>query len=259
MCLEIPKRSQRVTMKITTVKTPKIYPYDDLYSILESSLPKLNERSIVVITSKIVSLCEGAVVELEKVSKDELIKQEADAYVFVEKYGIYLTKKWGILIPSAGIDESNVEGYFVLYPRDFLLSVNTLGDWLRNFYHLEHCGIIISDSHTTPLRRGTMGLGLCWNGFFPLYNYVGKPDCFGRALKMTYSNLLDGLSAAAVLCMGEGDEQTPIAIIEEAPKITFHSSPTTLQDMSTLAIAEDEDLYGPLLQSMAWETPAPTS
>ncbi|WP_100934391.1 putative folate metabolism gamma-glutamate ligase [Candidatus Chlamydia corallus] len=241
-------------MKITPVKTPKIYPHDSLYSILESSLPKLKERSIVVITSKIISLCEGAVVETEKMSKDELVKQEADAHLFVEKYGIYLTKKSGILIPSAGIDESNVDGYFVLYPKNLLVSVNTLGDWLRNFYQLEHCGVIISDSHTTPLRRGTLGLGLCWNGFFPLYNYIGQPDCFGRPLRMTYSNLLDGLSAAAVLCMGEGDEQTPVAIIEEAPKVTFHSSPTTLENMNDLAIAEDEDLYGPLLQSVAWKT-----
>ncbi|SPN73875.1 F420-0--gamma-glutamyl ligase,putative folate metabolism gamma-glutamate ligase,F420-0:Gamma-glutamyl ligase [Chlamydia serpentis] len=241
-------------MKISVVKTPTIYPFDNLYYILKSSLPPLKEGSILVITSKIVSLCEGAVVDINSISKDQLIKQEADAHLFIEKYGIYLTKKWGLLIPSAGIDESNVEGYFVLYPRDLLTSVNAIGDWLRSFYQLESCGVIISDSHTTPLRRGTMGLGLCWNGFSPLYNYIGKPDCFGHPLRMTYSNLLDGLSAAAVLCMGEGAEHTPLAIIEDAPKVVFHSSPTTLEDMNLLGIAQDEDLYGPLLQSMEWKT-----
>ncbi|ANH78563.1 putative folate metabolism gamma-glutamate ligase [Candidatus Chlamydia sanziniae] len=244
-------------MKITSVKTPTIHIGDNLYAILKASLPNtLAEGSILVVTSKIVALCEEAVVPIESISKDELVKQESDAYILVEKHGIYLTKKWGILIPSAGIDESNVEGYYVLYPRDLLTSVNTLGCWLKDFYNLKCCGVIISDSHTKPLRQGTQGIGLCWYGFYPSYSYIGKLDCFGRPMQVTRSNLLDGLAAAAVVCMGEGDEHTPLAIIESVPRVTFHSLPTSWEDIRALAIAEDEDLYSPLLLSIAWQTHA---
>ncbi|EPP28623.1 Gamma-glutamyl ligase family protein, partial [Chlamydia psittaci 84-8471/1] len=88
----------------------------------------------------------------------------------------------------------------------------------------------------------------------PLYSYIGKPDCFGRPLRMTQINLLDALAVSAVLCMGEGNEHTPIALIEDAPKITFHSLPTLQSDLSALDINEKEDLYGPLLRSVAWES-----
>ncbi|WP_348663451.1 putative folate metabolism gamma-glutamate ligase [Chlamydia vaughanii] len=241
-------------MKISPIVTRTIHVLDNLYEILEESLPLLAENSIIALSSKVLSLCEGAVVDTKTTTKETLIKQESDAYVYSELHDLYLTKKQGILIPSAGIDESNAQDYYVLYPRDLLASTNALGAWLKSFYHLNNLGVIIVDSHTTPMRRGVLGLGLCWYGFSPLYSYVGKPDCFGRPLQMTHINLLDALSVSAVLCMGEGDEHTPIAVIENAPKITFHSSPTLQSDLSSLGIDEAEDLYGPILNSVVWES-----
>ena len=240
-------------MKITPIVTRTIFAHDDLYALLQESLPKLEEQSIVVVSSKIVSLCEGAIVDSNVITKDALVKQEADAYVY-SMPGLYLTKKQGVLIPSAGIDESNASGAYILYPRDLLASTNTLGEWLKKTYSVENLGVIIVDSHTTPMRRGVLGLGLCWYGFFPLYSYLGNRDCFGRPLQMTSINLVDSLAASAVLCMGEGDEHTPLAIIEHAPKISFHSSPTLQEDIASLGINETEDIYGPILCSLAWQS-----
>ncbi|BAE80788.1 oxidoreductase [Chlamydia felis Fe/C-56] len=241
-------------MKVSPIVTRRVHVCDNLYEILEEALPPLAENSIIALSSKVLSLCEGAVVDVRTVTKEELIKQESDAYIYSELHDLYLTKKQGVLIPSAGIDESNADGHYVLYPRDLLASTNALGAWLKDVYHLKNLGVIIVDSHTTPMRRGVLGLGLCWYGFSPLYSYVGKPDCFGRPLRMTQINLLDALSVSAVLCMGEGGEHTPLALIEEAPKITFHSSPTLQSDLSLLGIDEAEDLYGPILSSIAWES-----
>ncbi|EPP34793.1 Gamma-glutamyl ligase family protein [Chlamydia ibidis] len=241
-------------MQILPVSTPKIRPYDDLSSILVNALPRLEEKSIVVITSKIISLCEGAIADPHTITKDDLVKREAEAFIYCERYAMYLTKKHGVLLPSAGIDESNAEGYYVLYPRDILKSVNTLGMWLKEHYGVHDLGVIISDSHTTPMRRGVLGLGLCWHGFHPLYSYVGKPDCFGRPLQMTHINLLDALATSAVLCMGEGNEQTPLAIIQNAPKVTFHNQMTSQEDYLALCIGGEEDLYGPILHATTWET-----
>ena len=117
---------------------------------------------------------------------------------------------------------------------------------------MKELGVIITDSHTTPMRRGVLGIGLCWYGFSPLHNYVGSPDCFGRPLQMTQSNLVDALAVAAVVCMGEGNEQTPLAVIEQAPKVVYHQHPTFQEEYFSLRIDETEDLYGPLLQAVLW-------
>lgn len=238
-------------MKITPIKTRRVVAQDSLQEILQEALPTLQERSIVAISSKIVSLCEGSVADAQ-VSKAELIKKEAEAYLFCEKSGIYLTKKEGILIPSAGIDESNTDQAFVLYPKNLLRSCNQIGEWLKKVFRVKELGVIITDSHTTPMRRGVLGIGLCWYGFSPLHNYVGSPDCFGRPLQMTQSNLVDALAVAAVVCMGEGNEQTPLAVIEHAPKVVYHQHTTSQEEYFSLRIDETEDLYGPLLQAVLW-------
>ena len=109
-------------------------------------------------------------------------------------------------------------------------------------------GVLITDSRTTPLRRGVIGAGLGWCGFKPLYNYIGKPDCFKVPLAVTQVNLIDSLSASAVLCMGEGDEQTPFALIRNAPKVEFEPSPPQREDVEFFYVKAEEDLYGPLFK-----------
>ena len=65
-------------MKIFSIKTHKIRPYkQNLFEILDRYLKSVKERSIVVITSKIISICEGRVVKLEKADKEELIKKRS--------------------------------------------------------------------------------------------------------------------------------------------------------------------------------------
>jgi F420-0:gamma-glutamyl ligase len=67
-------------------------------------------------------------------------------------------------------------------------------------------------------------------------------------MRMTEINLVDGLAAAAVLAMGESNEQTPFAIIEEAPKVAFVPRYPTPSERQHFSISPEEDLYGPLLK-----------
>jgi putative folate metabolism gamma-glutamate ligase len=245
-------------MHIKTYKTHRIIAKENLAHIIDAYIPKLNERSIFVVTSKIVSLSEGSVVDKTKVSsKEALIRETADAYLDykneqVLSHSIQLTIKNNILIPSAGIDESNGNGVYILYPENVQHSATYIWEHLRKRDHLNELGVLITDSHTTPLRRGVTGIGLGWCGFKPLYNYIGKPDCFGSPLRFTMTNNLDALAAAAVFCMGEGNEQTPFAVVEEAPKIEFQSSAPTDADIEQITISIDEDLYAPLLKNIHW-------
>lgn len=244
-------------MNIKTHKTHAILPNESLLAIIDSYLPPLGENTIVVITSKIISLCEGSVVDKSTgISKTTLIRESADAYLKREDHQspheVELTIKNNILIPSAGIDESNGNGFYILYPSNIQKSAKSLWDHLRKRDRVSHLGIIVSDSHSTPLRRGVVGIGLGWCGFSPLYSYIGKPDCFKTPLKMTKVNVLDSLTAAAVFCMGEGNEQTPLATITNAPKVEFLDRSPSKEETEEFCMTMENDLYAPLLKNDRW-------
>ena len=240
-------------MKITPIKTHCILPLEPLEPILDQYISKLPNNSILAITSKIISVSQNRLVP--KGDKKTLIYQEADLVLKTKHnpYDLYLTLKNNILIPSAGIDESNSQDSYILYPNNIQEVAARLWSYLRQKQAIKNLGIIITDSHTTPLRWGVTGITLGWCGFEPLYSYVGKPDIYNHPLKVTQINLLDALASAAVLVMGEGNEQTPLALIQDAPKITFQDTPPTPEQEKSITISFEEDLYGPLLQGGEWE------
>ena len=242
-------------MKITPIKTHPITVKDnELREILARYISSLKEGSVLAITSKIVSICEGRVVEIGRVNKDELIKQEAEYYLPPgEKYHFYLTIKHNLLIPSSGIDESNGNGYYILWPKDPQKTVNDVRNYLAKKFKLKRVGVIITDSKTSPLRWGVTGVTITHSGFAPLNDYIGTKDIFGRELKFTKTNIMDALGGAAVLVMGEGKEQTPLAIIEDVPLVNFQQRNPTAKELREVNItALEDDLYKELLCSVKW-------
>jgi putative folate metabolism gamma-glutamate ligase len=244
-------------MQVNAYKTHKITPRESLFAILDQYLPNIPYQSIVVITSKIVSLCQNRVI-LKKAVKNklDLIHKEADLYLegdYIEKYGVCLTIKDHILIPTAGIDESNGNGYYILYPTNLQRTAVEIWQHLQKRTAIQEIGVLITDSHTTPLRRGVTGIALAWCGFKPLFSYIGKPDIFGAPLRVTFVNVLDSLAASAVFMMGEGEEQTPLALISQAPKITFQHTVPTEEEIQSVTITPSEDLYAPLLTGVKWK------
>lgn len=233
-------------LKIEPVRTALFHLNQNLSRFILDSIPseRIQEGSLLAVTSKIVSLAEGRVVPREAFSKEELVRREADQFLGEIGYGCFLTIKEGMLIPSSGIDESNSEsGGYILYPQDPFASTERLYHELRAAWKISKLGIILTDSHTTPLRRGVTGISLAWAGFRPLKNMIGSKDLFGRELQMTQMNLADGISAAAVMLMGEGAECCPLAIIDGAA-VEF-SDQVHRKD---LHIPLQEDLYFPILK-----------
>lgn len=249
-------------MLIRPIKTrPFLPPKDDLFGLIKKAFSspqarrELSEDSVLVVTSKIVSISQGRCIPLNAVKdKDELIKKEADLYLpreKVPKEWVMLTMKHNIMIPTAGIDESNANGYYILWPEKPFETARKIYDFIKKKFGLKKFGVIISDSHTVPLRCGTMGIALAYWGFWPLKDYRGKPDIFGRKLKITQLNIADALAIAAVLVMGEGKEQTPLAVIEDLDFIKFGDF--NFLKKNPLAISRKLDIYGPLLDAMEWE------
>ena len=240
-------------MQIKPFKTHLITQGECFQSILDTYVPKMSEGSILAVTSKVISLCEGRVIPKgDNTSKFDLIKQECDAHLN-SIHDIVLTITHGILIPSAGIDESNVNDAYILYPKDIQGSAKLIWHHICERDDIRNFGVVITDSHTTPLRRGVTGICLGWCGFKPLYSYVGKPDIYGIPLQVTQTNILDALASAAVFVVGEGNEQTPLALITEAPKIEFLDRSPSEEELNSVKIPASEDLYGPLIQAAKWK------
>lgn len=204
----------------------------------------IEESMILAVTSKIVSLAEMRLVEKASTTKELLIDQEADHNLGEVAYGCFLTIKQGLFIPSAGIDESNSEkDQYILYPEDPFLSAKQLWQGLRERWKLKNLGILLTDSHTTPLRRGVTGISLAHWGFVGLKDIIGAPDLFGRKMKMTTVNMADALATAATLLMGEANECRPLALVK-CDGVEF----TEDTDSNELKMPLREDLYFPFFE-----------
>ena len=237
-------------MQVNAIHTEKVVGKQCLCEFLDKHLENLEENSILAITSKIVSICENRVFSKSLISKEDLIKQEADVIIngLDNPYGICLTIKNNILIPSAGVDESNSNECYIAYPTNVFKSAEEVWLFFTKKYNISNFGVLITDSHTTPLRRGVTGIALGWCGFEPIYSYIGKKDIFGKTIKVTNVNIPDALAAATVFEMGEGNEQTPIAIIQNAKRVTFCQTSNIQEEYQKLSIPIQEDIYYPLLK-----------
>lgn len=243
-------------MKVRTIKTHKITGQDnDIFKVLDKHIPSLKEESVLAITSKIIAICQGRIVRIDEADKKQLIVQESEYYLPWEenKYNYTLTIANKLLIPAAGIDESNGNGYFVLWPDNLQQEANRIRKYLQTKFSIEKIGVIITDSKTTPLRRGVTGVAIAHSGFAPLNNYIGKKDIFGRELHITKVNVMDGLAAVVVLLMGEGKEQTPLAVIEDLNFVKFQNRNPKRSELEELKIEIEDDLYGMILSAVKWK------
>lgn len=244
-------------MKIVPIHTRIIRPpHDDLLLAIEKSLSRIPERSILVITSKVVSIWQGKCVSKKEIKdKNALVRQEADYYFPRSKVPgrwIMHTMKRNLFLPMAGIDESNANGFYILWPDNPPATAKKLHQWLKKRYSIKQVGVIITDSHTIPLRRGVIGISLAHAGFLPLNDYREKRDLFGRKFFMTQTNVVDGIAASAVTCMGEGNESTPLALVTDVPFVRFGAH-MSRKRFSSLEIPLKEDLYAPFLSSPLWK------
>lgn len=207
----------------------------------------LKPRGILSVTSKLFSLAEGRSVDRQTKSKTEWIESESDQVLGKTIHDVVLTIRSGVLLPSAGIDESNSpEGGYLLLPQNPFSSLKALHEQLTVWAGFSDFGLIMTDSRSQPLRQGVNGLALAHFGFEPVRNQKGTPDLYGRNLKVTSINDADAIAAVSVMLMGESSERTPLCWTD-TDWIRFGSfgKPEEIQ------IAWKEDLYGALFSQQA--------
>lgn len=243
-------------MHVQALKTPIISPGQDLWPVFEAVVPQdLAERSVLAVTSKILSFAEGNLVPVGSIDKHDLVRQTADWYTepHSSKYDLMLAIKNHHMFVNAGIDESNANGNYVLWPKDSQDWANTIWRWLREHRGLQEVGVIITDSKTSPLHWGVTGASIAHSGFLALSPKFSHPDLFDRPLKMTQVNVAQALAAAAVYEMGETNESTPLAVVSEIRDITFQDREPSAQELADLIIELEDDVYAPVLKTADWK------
>lgn len=220
-------------------------PQDDLFAVLDDSLIGVEEGDIIAISSKVVSISEGNCVPVESVDKKELVAKEAELMIPRPYWPSPLTVKHSAFIGTAGIDESNANGHYILLPKEPFQSAENIHTYLKERFNVKNIGVIIVDSHSSPLRRGALCVSIGFWGFAPTINHVGEPDLFGREFKIEVTNLADALAASAGVVMGETDECQPVVIIRDVPKLTFTTEP--MKD--TLFVPFEDDTFRVLYEN----------
>lgn len=230
-------------MKVAPIRTRVFKENEGLVQFIVEHIPTLKNGSVLAVTSKIVALSEGrtAVVSTDE-EKEQLIRSESERAV-PTKY-VMLTVKDGMAMANAGIDDSNGNGKLVLLPKDSYKAAEMLRTELSKHYGVKELGVLITDSRVAPLRAGVVGVALGHAGFRGIHDYRGTPDIFGRTMEITQTNVADSLATAATVVMGEGGEQQPLVVIEDAPAEFLDTV-----DPKELHIDIEDDMYGPLFKT----------
>lgn len=212
---------------------PEIQPGDDLVAAIVRAVGSARHvvggGDVVVVTQKIVSKSEGALIALDTVSpseratewarewqKDprliELVLRESVRLVRMERGVIIGETRHGLVCANAGADTSNVPpGWAARLPADPDASARKLCEGLRRAFNVP-IGVVISDTFGRPWREGQTNVAIGVAGLAPITDYRGGVDSYGRPLISTAIAVADELACAAELVMRKVD-RVPVALV----------------------------------------------
>ncbi len=188
---------------------PEFRPGDDLAAALATAAPWLRDGDVVVITSKVVSKCEGRIVPApaDPEARDDLRRKLIDAEavrVLARKGKTLITENaLGLVQAAAGVDGSNVgSAELALLPVDPDASAATLRSRLRDELGVT-IGVLITDTMGRAWRNGQTDVAIGAAGVQVLHAYAGAHDAHGNELVVTEVATADEIAAAADLVKGK--------------------------------------------------------
>jgi coenzyme F420-0:L-glutamate ligase / coenzyme F420-1:gamma-L-glutamate ligase len=231
---------------------PEVRTGDDLGRLLgdaierasrEGGLLPLREDDVLVVTQKIVSKAEGAIVDLSTVlprpeaaafarqwDRDprqvEVVLREAVRVVRMERGVIITETPHGFVCANGGVDASNVgpgSGQIVtLLPRDPDASAGRIRQAIRTRFGVD-VPVIVSDSFGRPWRWGIIDIAIGVSGLLPLQDLRGRPDHDGRVMRSTVRAIADEIASAAELAFGKVGGR-PAALVRGAGPVRGEAS-----------------------------------
>ncbi|MBJ8338421.1 coenzyme F420-0:L-glutamate ligase [Antrihabitans sp. YC3-6] len=197
---------------------PEFRPGDDLAEHLARQAPWLVDGDILVVTSKIVSKCEGRIVESptdpdeRDAARRKLVDQEAVRVLARKGRTLITENRLGIVQAASGIDGSNVESNeLALLPVDPDSSAARLRADIRTRTGVD-VAVVITDTMGRAWRNGQTDAAIGSSGLAVLHAYAGAKDGQGNELQVTEVAIADEIAAAADLVKGKLGA-TPVAVL----------------------------------------------
>lgn len=241
---------------------PEVVPGADLARLLGDALERTPDAipprhgDILVVTQKVVSKAEGAMVDLTTVTPGpeatefatrygrdprqvQVVLDQARRVVRMDRGVLIVETRHGFTCANGGVDASNVgpgSGSVVtLLPEDADRSAATIRSALRERFGVD-IPVIVSDSFGRPWRWGIVDVAIGVSGLLPLDDLRGTPDADGRPMRSTVRAVADELASAAELALGKATGR-PAAVIRGA---SFTRGEGTIRDV---IMSAEDDLF----------------
>jgi coenzyme F420-0:L-glutamate ligase / coenzyme F420-1:gamma-L-glutamate ligase len=211
---------------------PPVRPGDDLAGLVAAAAPPdLGDGDVLVLAHKVISKAEGRVRRLEEVQPGErarelarehdkdarlvqaVLDESAEVLRAVHGTLICMTHH-GFVCANAGVDQSNASadgGEIVLLPEDPDRSAARLRSGIAEALGVRPA-VVIADSFGRAWRLGQADVAIGVAGLMPLDQWIGRPDAFGRELRVTSIAVADCVAAAADLARAK-DSLEPAVLV----------------------------------------------
>jgi coenzyme F420-0:L-glutamate ligase/coenzyme F420-1:gamma-L-glutamate ligase len=200
-----------LTLTITPLPgIPEVTSGDDLPALLVEAIRRARLEpqpgDVLVVTHKVVSKAEGAVVELEGEEEPAyraLAMREAVEIIRRRGDLIITRTKHGFVCANAGVDRSNAApGTAVLLPHEPDRSAHGIRMAIKAATGVD-LAVVISDTFGRPWRKGLVDVAIGVSGMKAILDLRGTTDANGRELHVTEVAIIDEIAAAADLVMGK--------------------------------------------------------
>jgi coenzyme F420-0:L-glutamate ligase/coenzyme F420-1:gamma-L-glutamate ligase len=210
-----------------------------------------------VIAHKVVSKAEGRVRSLDEISpgeralelaaehgKDARLVQavlDESAELLRAHEGVFIcATHHGFVCANAGVDQSNASqpGELVLLPVDPDEASRSLRAGIGAALGVRPA-VVISDSFGRPWRLGQTDVAIGAAGLTVLDDWSGRPDAYGRDLRVTSIAIADAAAAAADLARAKDAHRPAVLVRGLARYVTADDGPGA----AALRRAPEQDLF----------------
>jgi coenzyme F420-0:L-glutamate ligase/coenzyme F420-1:gamma-L-glutamate ligase len=236
-----PTRPADALLVLPLAALPEVRPGDDVGALVADAVAAtpgalpLRPDDVIVVTQKVVSKAEGAVVDLRTIEprpeavafatrwrrdprQVEVVLREAVRVVRMANGVIIAETRHGFVLANAGVDASNVGpgsgDVVLLLPEDADASARRIRVVIEARHGVAP-GVVVSDSLGRPWRFGITDLAIGVAGFRPLEDLRGTPDADGRVMAATVRAVADEIASAAELVLGKAARR-PAALVRGA-------------------------------------------
>ena len=210
----------------------------------------LVDGDVVIVTSKVVSKAEGAIIELDDIAPSPFATSWSEAWEkdprvvevvlresrrIVRQLGPVLITEThhGFVCANSGVDQSSSGAHdrIVVLPKDPDASARRMR---ARFNDLGvNVAVLISDTFGRPWREGQTDICVGLAGMHPMRSYIGEVDPHGHEFKVQELCVVDEVTAAAELVKGN-TSRIPVAVVSGVD-FTFDDDATmapVLRDIS---------------------------